>query len=580
MHHISRIGSGTCIDFSKFILISLSFACFDLSKISNSSRITTRSRDLTLLMTSADPNNMATNNVAFMKRCKRLKAHQQIQISQALCCLGHTMSLSEKWLNEAIGTLKDIGMPDAVSAAADVATRILYLLRKWTEEQENNAKIHDSNNWDIEVANPLSLYESGSATFTEGYDEKLRLTAHTGMAFLQKGLHIDASSTLDGLINGIRDLADPPSYHQELQDAIDALVIINVKQDEMDKAEDLLKLRLELASRWEGDNSIKRAKELRRLVCFYSVIGENAECTKQLDESLSILLSDNDNPNVNMEMILDSAKLLATSYDAMEQNENAVHQYEFAIDKETDSIKKAKLMNAISHRYCRSGKSNHAFEYLDKSLALQKSKANKNDENTSLLTDTMILYGNAMASKQSYSEACFWYDSALNANTDKSPLHPDNLRAWYNKGVALFHSEDVIGAGHALGIIVDAARKNPEARTRGVSFVLNGIGNIHYVNKRYENAIELYKESLSTGTEDFFTPCQRAGTWCNIATAEYKMGDFKGAKISFEHALKIAHSMGDSSWEAKSIIFSKAAYVCYKRKAYNHAFLKYSEGKR
>ena len=534
-------------------------------------------------MTSADSKNMGTSNVVFMKRCKLLAAHQQIQISQALCCLGHNISLSEQWLREAIGALKEIEMPDEVSEASEVALYILYLLKKGSADQQKNVLMNGSKNANDGDANPLSLYEGGVAMLTKGtggYDEKLRLTAHTGMAFLQKGLHIDAFFTLDEVIDGIRDLTNPPSYHQELQDAIDALVIINIKQDELDKALDLLKFRLELASRWEGDRSIKRAKELHRLGCFYSFRGDNAECIKQLDESISILLSDNDNPNAKMEMILDSAKLLATSHDALEQDADAVHQYEFAIDKETDFIKKAKLMNAISHLYCRSGKINHAFEYLDKSLALQKLEANNNDENTSILTDTMILYGNAMVSKKSYSEACFWYDSALNANTDKSPLHPNNLRAWYNKGVALFHSEDVIGAGHALGIIVDTIRKNPEARTRGVSFVLNGIGNIHFVNKRYENAIELYKESLSTDIEDFFTPCQRAGTLCNIATAEYKTGDLEGSNISVKNALKIANSMGDSSWEAKSIIFSKAAYVCYKRKEYSRAFDIYSEGKK
>ena len=546
-----------------------------------------------MLMTSPDSKNMATSNVAFMKRCSLLKAHQRIQIFHVLCYLGH-ISLSEQWLREAIDALKEIGMPDVISEAAEVAMYIMYIIMKGSRDQENNALVNGSSGI---VANPLDFYESG-ASFLEGNDEKLRFTAHKGMALLQKGLQIDAYSTLNKATNYIRNPTGPPILHQELLDAIDALVIINVKQDEMDKALDGLKLRLELVSRCEVDYSVKLTKELLRLGCFYCVLGDNAECIKQLDESLRILFSSESvDLNVSLEIILDAAKLLAVSYDVLGEDAGAVDYYNLAIDKETDSIKKTKLMNAISHLYCRSEKCSLAIDYLDKSLALQKIETRNYDENTSLLIDTLILYGNAMASKKSYTEARFWYEYALDANTDKSPREPNNLRAWYNSGIALFHSGNIVGASHVFWAIDDTVGGNPhqprekehwpnrgcggnqKPTTQGFYYVRNGIGNIHFVNMSYGKAIEFYGESLSTENH-LFTPCQRAVTLCSIAMAEYLMGNFEGSKLSTKHALRIAKSMDDSHWEAKSIIFSKVACVCFERKGYGRAFSMYSEGKR
>jgi len=187
-------------------------------------------------------------------------------------------------------------------------------------------------------------------------------------------------------------------------------------------------------------------------------------------------------------------------------------------------------------------------------------------------------YGNTMAMENSISKAIHWYEMALNSNPDMSPIHPSNLRAWYNKGVALFRSGDTDGAGRAFGIILDEVEKNSTVPP-GTAFVLNAIGSIAFANKDYAGAYERFLKSLSLA-ENELSPCHRAVTQCNIATAQYKMDNHERSQAYFEQALQLSKFANEESSDIRATLASiRCNFACllWKRTLYLRAYNMFME---
>merc|ERR1711933_273283 len=104
----------------------------------------------------------------------------------------------------------------------------------------------------------------------------------------------------------------------------------------------------------------------------------------------------------------------------------------------------------------------------------------------------MILCGNVMTSENYFSQAIDWYDSVLSLNLDNSAIHSINLRAWYNKGVTLFRSEDISGMDNIFQIITDVVGKNRASAPSETASVLNGIGTIYFINSNFSSATKCF----------------------------------------------------------------------------------------
>ena len=370
--------------------------------------------------------------------------------------------------------------------------------------------------------------------------------------------------------------AQAPEYYDELLHVIDAQIIIEVKDGNMDGAMIHMNRRLDLVSQWCGYRTVEMAKNLHRISCLHSILGHHKQCIEKLEESISV------GAKLDGYDLVSSMKLLATTHDVLSDNiEKAVRGYEVLLTKEQVPILRARLMNALAHLHLKvGGQSNVAIDYLDKSLSIQQEAARSGSDGINLMMDTMILNGNVLASKYAYTQAIYWFESALNSNPNKSPIHPGNLRAWYNKGVTLFRSGDIIGAGHAFGIILDELDTTLTV-VRGSSFVYSAVGGIYFANKDYEGAIKRFQESLMLKDEEI-THCQRAGVLCNIATAYYRLGNFEESEATFNQAIEVAGSAdseGDGSMDTLATIMSKFAYILYKRSIFRRAYNLYSDGK-
>ncbi|KAL7554214.1 hypothetical protein ACHAWF_017626 [Thalassiosira exigua] len=515
-------------------------------------RITTRSRDLTVLM--AQSEEIAAGAGNFMQKCLLFMAQQELCISRACLNLG-LRSLSTRWLIKATSSMKDLRI-NRVEAEAKVAIYLQSILNPLREKEGN-----------VRPMNLFPLYERGLSSIPSEYEEWPRLMVQFGMAMLQKGLHIDAQTMLNKATSSFCSSDPPPHYFHDILHALDMLILIDVREGNMIRAVEMMDSRMEFVSHWVGRHSVELANDLHRAACIQSVLSNHEQCAKHLEDSLNVGSCYDDYDQKS------TMKLLAVTHDALGDVNSATNEYECVLAMEKDAINQARLMNAMANLHIGDVL---AVSFLKKSLAIQEDEG---IEDVDLLIDTMILYGNAMASKNSFSEANYWYESALNSNPDKSPIHPGNLRASYNKGVNLFRSGDIIGAGHAFGIIldeVDARRErlgggpNPEIPP-GTTFVLNAIGNIYFANKDYNGAIEKFEESIALD-DDCLSPCQLAGARCNIATAHYKMGHYEESEINFNEALRVIESAGVASLGIKATIKSKFAYVLYKRNLFQRAY--------
>ena len=97
----------------------------------------------------------------------------------------------------------------------------------------------------------------------------------------------------------------------------------------MRQALEKMNLRVELMSRWRGDEYHEMAKELMRMACFFSLQGEYAKTKELLEQSLRVIKS---TPGGDVRREIDLLKLLAATYDALGNTDEAIKFYSVAID--------------------------------------------------------------------------------------------------------------------------------------------------------------------------------------------------------------------------------------------------------
>ena len=150
------------------------------------------------------------------------------------------------------------------------------------------------------------------------------------------------------------------------------------------------------------------------------------------------------------------------------------------------------------------------------------------------------------------------------------------------KGVTLFQNGDAIASKCTLGSILDEVQKNktpPQGMTSALSFavpVLNVLGSICFVNKDFEGALERFTQSFSFKNA-LPSPRQKASTLCNMASAYYKMRNYKESEQKYKQALKVSESLDETS--LKATITCKLAYIVYRQKKYQRAHKLFSDGK-
>ena len=491
---------------------------------------------------------------------------QQVYISHACSSLG-LRNVSEKWLLESCRQIDELGFPGTQGKAKDKINAILYIM---SLIQKN----HEPKSEKLCLLDRMSLYKGGlSISFTRGCNEEPRLLVHFALAALQKRL-LKSAMAIFQKITEITRAPTPPVYYDELLHAIDARIIIQVEDNDMDGALQEMHHRLDVVSRWVGDSSLELANNLHRLGCFYSALGRDEESLKYFEESLHIGEVFNEYDGLN------SMRLLAVTYDRLNDVENAKMMYKCALSMEEDTMVQARMMNALSFLLIRiGGQSRLVADYLEKSIQIQQN--DENGEGTSsdllLLLDTMILFGNFWASERIFSQAIDWYESALSSNPEKSVIHPSNLRALYNKGLTLFRSGDLTGANNAFRIIIEEVDKNPTAASSEAASILNSIGSIYYRAKHFLGAVEHFTQCLSL-RHGGLSPGHRAGTLCNLGSAHCMMQNYEESEKYFKKALTAVECTSDTSPDTRAKLLCNLGYILYKRKDYIRAQKTFSEG--
>ena len=507
-------------------------------------------------MNEIDSEDIVDNVEGFIKRCTLLMVQQQVCISQA-CSRLSLWNLSDRWLSDALDNTDKLGL----SKMKEKVKANLHII---SIKKDN--KLQDCS------SDRVSLYQGGLSIFSRGHKEDPRLFIHLALALLEKELQSSAMTALQK-IKKMYEIPTTPTNYDELLHASNAQIIIRVKEGDMDGALQGMHRRLNAVSNWIGDTSFEMAHDLYRLACFYSILGHHIQCAKHLVKSLDI------GRGYELYDTLAIMKLLAVTYDNMYDKGKVtkgkvISQYECALRMEGGTISQARLINALSHLLIRiGGQSQLAIEYLEKSTSILQNDTNMST--IAVLLDAKILYGNALVSEESYSRAIEWYESALNLNPDKSAIHPTNLRALFNKGIALFRNRDRVGAAHAFEIISREVDKNATTAPSEATIILNEIGCIYFINENFVGALGCFALSLSL-KNGCVSASQRAGTLCNVGSAYYKMQSYKESEQYFHEA---AESLGESSSGLKGTIMVKLAYILYRQKHYLRAHEIYSDGK-
>ena len=357
----------------------------------------------------------------FIKQCTLLMAQQQICIAHACSSLG-VQSLSSMWLSRPLDNIDELGLSDAkvkteLMRKAKANIHICSLIKRDNEFKGKRSCALDR----------ISLYEGGLSVFVGGYNDNPRLLVHVAFALLQKGLQASALGVFQKITH-IYDSPEPPRYYDEFLHTIDAAIIIQVEDGDMDGAIREMHRRVDAVSKWVG-NGLGLANDLYRLGSFYSLSGRHEQCAKHLEKSLHVGTGLDEYDETKLACI----KLLATTYDALNDT-RAVNEYVCAQSMEKNITNKARLINALSHFLITvDGESRLAVDYLDNCMNILHGESNDESTNPNILLDTMILYGDAMAS-EAPSSAIDWYNLALRSNPDKSTINPTNLRALSNKG--------------------------------------------------------------------------------------------------------------------------------------------------
>ena len=480
----------------------------------------------------------------FMKRCTLLLVQQHVCISHA-CLNLELWSLSHAWLSKAFNIIDERHMKEKANSNLVILSTIKTLLDR------------------------MSLFEGGLLAFDDDYSERPRLLIHYAFAALQKGSLTSAMEKLKK-IREIYDSPTPPGYYDELLHALNAQVIIHVERGDMGGAVQGMHRRLNIVTKWIGNTSFELAHDCLRLGCFYSILCHHEQCAKYCSESLHIGLSYDSYDRLNC------TKLLAITYDAMNDNDKAIHQYKRALSMEEDTTMKVKLINALSHLLTKvGGHSQLAIGYLETAInILQKGAKSESTD----LCDTKILMGNVMASEKHFSEAIDWYESALDSNPDKNAIHPTNLKALFNIGITRIQTGDMIGASEALSIILDRADKDLTRSPDGLIPVLHVAASICFINKDYAGAVEHFTQCLSF-RDGCPSPCQRAGILCNIGSAYFRMEHIEESKNYFYEALMVTESTVKTPLHTTATIKCKLAYILYREKNYPLAHELFSDGK-
>lgn len=124
---------------------------------------------------------------------------------------------------------------------------------------------------------------------------------------------------------------------------INSQIAILVKENELRQALEKMKLRIDLLSRWRGNEYHEMANELLRMACFFSIKGEHAEAKVLLEHALKVMKG-TEGGDVRRE--IDLVKVLATTYDALAEDDEAIKFYNIVMNlrkktqKETDEPSK------------------------------------------------------------------------------------------------------------------------------------------------------------------------------------------------------------------------------------------------
>ena len=335
----------------------------------------------------------------FAIRCALFMAQQQACLSHACSRLG-LRSLSVQWLRRASDSAHELGL-------TDVAEEVRAVRHLFSVIPDPAAASAGKGRPSLDL---FSLYKEGSlaSMFEECRDQPL-LFFHLALAALGQGLHMSAMTMLQRIqkTERVYNSPSPPTYSEELLQAIDLTLIIRLKDGDTKRAVDDMRRRLDVVSLWRGSASIEVAHGRLRLGCLLSALGHHKQCVQQLEQSMHT-----GEAHKNYKA-LDCIKLLATSYDAMRETECAKRQYERALSMEDDVTTKAKIMNALAYVYTATGEQNHlAISYLEKTIHILKEDVNYLEKSLQIQTDsdfllfeTMILLGNAMSSNNSLSQA-------------------------------------------------------------------------------------------------------------------------------------------------------------------------------
>jgi len=505
---------------------------------------------LAVLTSQGDAKDITDDVGQFMKRCTLLMIQEQVCISHACFCLG-LRTLSHKWLAKALENVNDLGL-------LDIKEEVKATLHIVAGIKGDTGLVGSS-----PPADMMSLYQIGVRTFSDGCDKKAQLLVHYALEALRKGLPKSAMEMLKGTVQ-MCESPTPPYYCEKLMHAVDAQIIIQVQDNDMNGAARAMHRRLDMVSEWVGETSCELAKNLHRLACFYSLLGHHERCAHFSEASLDIgkIYENYD--------ALPCIKLLAVTYDNM-GNQEAINQYERALSMEEDFPTMVMLMNTLSRLHMKHGGQRQALDYIDKSIDMQENDTCNESTDYDLLCATMIEKANYLSSNNNFSDAMYWYESALSSNPVKSAIHPTNLRALYNKGVTLFQNRDVVGASHAFGMILKEVDKSSRTAPSETACVLNALGSIDFVNKHYASAVQRFTECLSL-RNGCLSACQRAGTLCNIASAYYMMHNYEECEKNFYKALIESESLVETSPEIRATIMCKLAYILYKHKNYHEAY--------
>merc|ERR1712032_749954 len=122
-------------------------------------------------------------------------------------------------------------------------------------------------------------YEEGRLVdLFEDYSDMPELCTHLALVALQNGYLMSAMTMFRKGIPETCDSQTPPDYYELLLHGMNAQMIIEVKQGDMNRAVCMMNRRLTAVSKWIGSASLELAHDLHRLGCFHSLLDRHRQC--------------------------------------------------------------------------------------------------------------------------------------------------------------------------------------------------------------------------------------------------------------------------------------------------------------